>query len=73
MPRDMRMWHETCPVSHLTHALLPQLSYRAETSCVMLTLVDGTAVTQCKLHTMEIEPIEPISMEVMPHSPAACL
>ena len=30
----------------------------------MLTLVDGTAVTQCKLHTMEVEPIEPISMEV---------
>lgn len=30
----------------------------------MLTLVDGTTVTQCKLHTMEVDPIDPISMEV---------
>jgi hypothetical protein len=37
----------------------------------MLTLVDGTAVTQCKLHTMEVDPIEPISMEVKLHSPIA--
>jgi len=40
-----------------------QLSFREETSCLMLTLVDGTAVTQCMLHTMDVEPAEPILMD----------
>ena len=46
-----------------------ELSYADETSCLMLTLVDGGAVTQCKLHTMDIEPIVPVALAVEPPPP----
>ena len=43
--------------------LLPPPSCAPGRRCLMLTLVDGTAVTQCMLHTMDVEPAEPILMD----------
>jgi len=40
-----------------------QLCYRADTACLLLVLVEGSAVTQCKLQTMSMDPIQFVGME----------
>jgi len=47
----------------LDKAATLELRYRADLSCLMLTLVEGSAVTECKLHTLSMDPVDFVRMD----------